>query len=95
MGRVSVVVVADASADRDADRWSVSPVSCQAQARDCRSAAGRDCRWAKAGPVRRGAPQRCEAQRPQDEGPTAVYPPERRVVPPQELQDGPQPQRDE
>jgi hypothetical protein len=93
MGRVSVVAVA--WADPGADRWSASPVSCQAQARDCRSAGGRDFLWAKAGPVRRGALQRRQTRRPQDEGPTAAYPPELRVVPPQESQDALQLQLDE
>jgi hypothetical protein len=85
MGRFSVV--AGAWADPDADRWSASPVLCQAQARDCRSAAGRDFLWAMAGPVRRGALQRHPSRRLQDEGPTAEYPMERRVVLPQESQD--------
>jgi hypothetical protein len=94
MGRVSVV--ADAWADPDADRWSASPVLCQAQARDCRSAADRDFLWAKkAEPVRRGVLQRHPARRPQDEGPTAEYPTERQVVLPQESQDVLQAQRAE
>jgi hypothetical protein len=94
MGRVWVV--AAAWADPDADRWSVSPVLCQAQARDCRSAMGRDFLWAKkTGPVRRGALQRRPAWRRQDEGPTAEYPPERQVVLPRESQDVLQLQRAE
>jgi hypothetical protein len=91
MGRFSVV--AGAWADPDADRWSASPVLCQAQARDCRSAAGRDFLWAMAGPVRRGALQRRPARRRQDEGPTAESPTERQVVLPEESLDVLQAQR--
>jgi len=45
-------VVVDVSAVRDAGRSNANPAPCQATAHDCRSAAGRDFLWPKAGPVR-------------------------------------------
>jgi hypothetical protein len=88
----------DASDDPDADRWSVNPALCQAVARDCRSAAGRDSLWAKAvwacRDVLRDALELRREQRPPDEQQRPVHPPGRQVAPLRELSAVSRAQRD-
>src|SRR3989442_523069 len=79
-------VVVDVSAVRDAGRSNANLAPCQARAHDCRSAAGRDFLWPKAGPVRllaselRAVLEQRRARQPQQAAPQKAACPPGRLV---------------